>query len=118
MNFLRTTLTTGQALVLGVVIVGCATAATITGHLTGTELLTALGLVGGGAAGVTGAHVGATNTVNALTGSTGLISAAQSGTAQPGPAAVASPPAGPAPVDGPPTMPAPVPGPASTGGVV
>lgn len=50
---------TAQAMIIGVVIVGCATAATITGHLTGEQLLATCTLVGGGAVGVTGAHVGA-----------------------------------------------------------
>ena len=69
MPTVRGTLTAGQAILLGVAVVGCATAATITGHLSGAELVSILTMVGGGTAGVVGAHVGASQ-VSAAWGAT------------------------------------------------
>ena len=108
MNLLRSALTTSQAMVLGVVIVGCATAATITGHLTGSELLTALGLVGGGAVGVTGAHIGANTAANAIASG---VTAAAANTAAP--TVPASPSPAPPPANLTATGTAPAPGPAA-----
>ena len=82
MNRATAALTAGQAVALGVVVVGCATAATITGHLPGSDLLAILTAVGGGTAGVVGAHVGASQ-----------VSAALGSPAQPAPAPPTSIPA-------------------------
>lgn len=98
MNTLLAAGKTAQALILGVVVVGCATAATITGHLTGNDLLTVFTTVGIGGAVVAGAHVGGSVATNAAT----TAAAAQGpgvGTATQ-PAAVAVPP-GPVNVDQP-----------------
>lgn len=84
MTALVNALSTVQALLLALAIVGCATAATITGHLTGTELLgvfAGLGVIGGG---VTTAHVVGTQ-INTAAGSS--PQPAQS------PSVVAAPPA-------------------------
>lgn len=97
MQAIANTGTKAQALILGVVVVGCATAATITGHLTGNDLLVVLtGAVGAGGA-VTAAHVGGTTATNAITSSAAT---------QPAPVAA---PSGGAVADGTGTAPAPSP---------
>jgi hypothetical protein len=84
MNFIRNAANASQAIILGVVIVGCATATTITGHLTGSDLLVVLGVASGVTGGVTGAHVGANAAVNAT-------AAAGSGSSPTVPAATVTP---------------------------
>lgn len=57
MNKLTTALTGTQPLLLALGVLGCATAACITGHISGTDFLAVAGVVGGGAGIVTTAHV-------------------------------------------------------------
>lgn len=58
MGKLNTAISTSQALILGVVVVGCSTAAVVTGHISGSEFMTAVGIVLGAGGAVTAAHVG------------------------------------------------------------
>lgn len=86
-----------QALILGVVVIGCATAATVTGHLSGSDLMTVLLTVGTGGAVVAGAHVGGTVATQAATTAPPAV-----GAGTPAGTGDVSHPAGPAPATAPP----------------
>lgn len=85
MTKLASALSTGQALILAVVVVGCATAAVITGHISGGDFLGILGGVGLTGGVVTTAHVVGTQ-VNTAAGSTTTTPAPTGGNQNVGPA--------------------------------
>lgn len=60
-------MSTGQALVLGVVVVGCSTAGLITGHLSSADFMTLTGVTIGAGGAVTAAHVGGSVATGAQT---------------------------------------------------
>lgn len=77
---LASVVSTGQALILGVVVMGCATAAVVTGHISGSDFMTVTGITLGAGGAVTAAHVG-----GVVANSSGAASAA------PAPVAPAAP---------------------------
>ena len=93
--------TATQAAVLAVAIVGCATAATVTGHMSTDQYTSLLLTIGGGGIAVTGAHVG--GNVASSTAAAPLpapsppapaLPAAVDNAAAPAPSAVSSAPTG------------------------
>ena len=83
------------AVAIGLAIIGCTTALAITGHVSGDVAINTFLLVGGGAIGITGAHVGGV-VASGSAGSTAVPAPGTAPTVAPSPSGV--PPASPAPV--------------------
>ena len=82
MGKLVSAVSTGQGLLLALALIGCATAALITGHLTSGDYMTVVGVTVGIGGAVTAAHVGGT-VANAGNATSSVAQPADASTAAP-----------------------------------